>query len=220
MSSADAKPTEGKSEKPNPPAPQVFLTADIQKYDLWWVVREWIPLAEGAKPITGIKASEARLREWGRCGTFTELDQVAIRHNALRVLVDSGYAERITEVYAACQQLNMIPTKGAGRRMALPWVQRQINPFEGDPRGRQSQGNIILLLEFHADTLKSRMYEMICNRVPGFAWSVYKDIEREYVNQMTAEEKADGLWKMKRGRADNHLWDCEVLQVLAADVFL
>jgi hypothetical protein len=61
---------------------------------------------------------------------------------------------------------------------------------------------------------------MMCNRVPGFQWSVYQGIEREYVNQMTSEEKTDGLWKLKRGRTNNHLWDDEVLQLLAADVFL
>jgi len=197
-----------------------FVTCDVQKFNLWWTAREWSyrPRAEGvAGPV---QAFESRLLDFGNCTTFGELDAVAGKANAARVLVDSGYAERIGEVYGACAQFNLIPTKGVGgRTMKLPWTQSTINPAEGITGSRGGAQNI-LLIQFHADTFKSRLYEMVCGRVAGLDWSVYKNIDREYVAQMTSEEKSDGTWKLKRGRRDNHLWDCEVLQVLATDVFI
>jgi hypothetical protein len=49
-------------------------------------------------------------------------------------------------------------------------------------------------------------------------WHVYRGIEEQYCKQVASEERVDGKWQTKRGHPNNHLWDCEVLQVLAATI--
>jgi hypothetical protein len=49
-------------------------------------------------------------------------------------------------------------------------------------------------------------------------WYVYRHPERDYVRQVTAEQKQEGEWKLREGHPHNHLFDCEVLQLLAATI--
>ena len=49
-------------------------------------------------------------------------------------------------------------------------------------------------------------------------WHVYKGIERDYVRQVMSEQLTPKGWVVRKGYSDNHLWDCEVLQVLAATI--
>ena len=59
------------------------------------------------------------------------------------------------------------------------------------------------------------------------SWMVYKDCDREYAEQVTAEHKivernSNGkekqVWRQKTSHADNHYLDCEVYCMCAADI--
>jgi hypothetical protein len=49
------------------------------------------------------------------------------------------------------------------------------------------------------------------------SWRIPQDISSQYVEQMTSEQCVDGKWQ--RVKRDNHLWDCEVMQVLCSRVY-
>ena len=131
----------------------------------------------------------------------------------MAVLVDSGYGVRTSEVYQICLAHNFLPSKGASRKMSMPWTQQQINIFEGTRR--QRNGESIQLLVFDTAQIKGVLFDMI----EGSSWHLPRDISTDYIQQMTSEEMIADKWVLKRGHKDNHLLDCEVLQVLAAMVF-
>ena len=64
---------------------------------------------------------------------------------------------------------------------------------------------------------------------PGAAgsWNVYRDIEREYADQICAEQKVEKkdkkgrvavVWEKISSHAQNHLLDCETNNALAAEI--
>jgi hypothetical protein len=50
-------------------------------------------------------------------------------------------------------------------------------------------------------------------------WAIPRDTGAEYQQQVTSEQQVGGKWRLRRGQRDNHLWDCEVLQLLGATIF-
>jgi phage terminase large subunit GpA-like protein len=180
-----------------------LMTVDVQKDHFWYVVREW---CVGGKSC---------LVEWGMCGSWDQLDDIATRHKAEAVVVDSGYGERTTETYDECIRRRLNPAKGDDRGSSpeLPWRKSQINPYEGTRRAHD--GASISLLLWHTDTFKLMLLARMRGDVPG--WYVYRGIERDYKLQVTAEERTPKGW-IKR-RRDNHLLDCEAMQMLAAAAY-
>lgn len=183
----------------------ILTTADVQKGYGYHLTREWV--ANG----------DSGLIDWGEWHTWRQLNQIANERKANRVLVDSGYAERQQETYQACKEYRFIPTAGNENISNLLFVENRINPFEGTRRHNKNMprsARIVLIL-FRTFPLKGQL----AARIEGgtqYAWHVYHDIEREYVEQMTAEEYIDGKWI---AHGANHLWDCEVLQLLGATRF-
>lgn len=209
------------SDVPTTPAAPVqpltvtHVTVDVQKLSLYWVAREW---RQRVGDSLGPRWDRTRLLEWGQVTTFDEIAAIADKVRAYHVLVDSGYGERTMEVYEACWSKNFRPTKGTDRKMLTPWARSDINPFEGDRSGRQRQQAILPLIQVQTDHYKQRLLALIRGETPGITWEVYQGIDREYVAQVASEERVDGKWRLKRGVRDNHLWDCEVLQVVASDL--
>ena len=76
----------------------------------------------------------------------------------------------------------------------------------------------------YKDMIYSRMQRD--NQKQG-SWMVYKECDREYANQVTAEQKViernkngtkTARWKLKKSHADNHYLDAEVYAFAAADI--
>jgi phage terminase large subunit GpA-like protein len=178
------------------------MTVDVQKDYFVFLIREWC------------MGGASCLVDWGTAGTWDEIDSLATKHRA-EVLVDSGYGERTMEVYDECIRRKFIPAKGDERATApeLPWRKSEINPYEGTRRARD--GDHMGLVLWHTDTFKLMLLARMRGEVPG--WFVYRRVERDYKLQTTAEERTPKGW-VKRRRA-NHLWDCEVLQMVAATAY-
>jgi len=180
-----------------------LMTVDVQKDHFWYLVREWA--VGGASCLV----------EWGTAGSWDQLDEIALRHKAEAVVVDSGYGERTIEVYDECVRRRMCPAKGddKGTTPELPWRKSDINPYEGTRR--QRDGERMSLLLWHTDTFKLMLLARMRGDVDG--WYVYRGIERDYCQQVTAEERTPTGW-IKR-RRDNHLLDCEAMQICAAHAY-
>lgn len=180
----------------------VLLTADVQKGYGWYVAREWV--------LNG----DSGLIDYGAWTTWAELNKRATELKAKHVLVDSAYGDRTQETYEACWQYKFVPTQGKENIPDLLYRLKDINPFAGsnDPKTKRKRGKITLML-FRTDPMKSQLMLRIRGETE-FGWYVYDNIEETYVHQVTSEERIEGVWVPVGGA--NHLWDCEVLQLLGA----
>ena len=179
-----------------------ILSVDVQKGHMWWVCRQWIDGGDSA------------LIDYGYAVTWQDIEKKAEEYNVVRVLVDVGYAQRAMEVYEYCYQFNAWPTKGQNTSMSLPYSKQVIDPFEGK---RGAGEETIVQFNFKTDSFKLVMMDLLRGEGAN-KWYIYKHAERAYVRQVASEQRIDGEWKTKPGHADNHLWDCEVLQLLGATI--
>ena len=184
---------------------RVIVTVDVQKGYGWWLAREWV------------KGGDSGLIDYGKWMDWGELNDTATAAKASWVLVDCGYAERQQEVYEASLKYRFIPTKGQENIKDLLFLESAINPFEGKRRHRERHSLTVLF--FKTDPFKMQLMQRI-RAESGHAWYTYRDPEVDYQNQVTSEHREDGRWKIKPGHGtENHLWDCETLQLLGATRF-
>jgi len=182
----------------------VIVTADVQKGYGYWLAREWI------------ENGDSGLLAWGEWHTWKQLDEYAKKVRANRVLVDAGYAQRQQETYMACKEHKFIPTMGRENIKDLLFTVQRINPYEGtrkQGRGRSGRRQMIEIIYFRTDPIKTQLTARIKGET-AYAWYVYHNVEHEYRQQVTAEQKIDGDWK---AFGPNHVFDMEVLQLLAAE---
>ena len=130
--------------------------------------------------------------------------------------MDYGYAERRQEVREQAYQRTYIPVLGEGN---LPKYcdskAKVILLYEGTES--QKDGERIGIIMARPDTYKSVLLDLQ-NGEGDRQWYCYRHIELEYVRQVTAEKCVDGKWVEKKGHPNNHLWDCEWMQLLAASL--
>ncbi len=194
---------------------EVYTTADMQKLWMKVISREWVKggdsgLIDWAQVDYNVVDAAHALDHWDK------LDEIAEKHGAALVYIDSGYEGKQQEVYENCAvRQGMIPTKGADRRLTMDWVRTDINPFSG--KRKQVEGQTIGLITFDTDVYKTKTLAMIRGEGPA-KWKVYQKTERQYVTEVLAEEKVGAKWVEKKGHRHNDFWDCEVLQTLAATI--
>ena len=180
--------------------PSTFLTLDIQKESIVYVVRQW---GLGGRSV---KIAHGRVFDW------ESVEGLADFHNVTKIYADNSYTQRQSEVYDQCIKIKMIPTFGRVQLM-LPYSKRIVDPYEGKSGAGSTQ---ISAYTFNPDIFKSQLYDMIRGASKCEWW--INDTEADYVKQMSAEECVGGIWKMRRNHLHNHFFDCEVLQVLAATI--
>jgi phage terminase large subunit GpA-like protein len=140
-------------------------------------------------------------------------------HNINLACMDSGY--NTDEVFAFCaHHLGLVvPTKGASNPLKSRYQVSIIDKSIG-----------FGLRQYLMDT--NQLKNLIASRMgidPGAAgsWNVYRDIDREYCDQICSEQKVEH--KDKKGRVTtgwekigshvaNHLLDCETNNALAAEI--
>lgn len=184
-----------------------FMTVDVQRDYKWWVVREWV------------KGGDSGLVAYGTCVRYSEVDELARQHGAAKVFVDAGDGDEQWDIYQACLKYRFIPTQGV-ENLDQPFRDVTINPKTGKHtarlRGGSSKG-LITVLRFRTSPFKHKLLARVTGK-PGPRWLVYEGIERGYCEQVSSErwnEQAQA-WELCEGITRNHLWDCEVYQVLAA----
>ncbi len=204
---------------------------DVQKDHAWFASRGW---CEGERSY---------LVDWGRvewAGTQSvELVTALVEASWLKlapdgkateaamqnrlVLIDAGHRRDEVEDVARRYPALVRPTVGRSMRGGAAFRAVQADK---DLRGQNIAGGL-MLWPFDADTYKNKTARLIATDAaqPG-AWFVPTEVGEEYLRQVTAEERlriySGGVprevWRMRRGRRQNHLWDCEVLCTLAADM--
>lgn len=210
------------------------MTVDVQEDCFWAVIRAWAKSAESRLLWTG------KLFTWG--DVRKKQDEFKVYDGS--VIVDSGDGNRTLEVYGRCAENGHIEIVD-NRELWVCWKASKgehvesfayytkagpvFLPFRwplgfGDPRsGKEGQGGKCCpLIQFSNPTIKDILVKLRDGK--GAKWSTREDVCKEWHEHMYSERRVrvwDKLgqyqWKWENiGRRPNHLWDCEVLQVVSA----
>lgn len=212
-------------ERDTVPQGSLILTAfvDVQKDHFWWAIRAW---GEG-------------MTSWlvdygggpGICETWTDIEDVLNRefqqpetgqsYRVFFALIDSGY--RTSEVYDFCVEHPGLtaPSKGLDETSArgIPYRVGKI-----DKLGYTDLKLYLLDTEFYKDFLFGRLNKPAGERG---SWNIFKDCPRGYADQVCSEHKVKEFnrkgvsterYKTIQEGMDNHLLDCEVGNIAAAEI--
>ena len=188
-----------------------FLTVDVQKDHMYYLVRAWA--ANG----------QSRLITWGIVKTWDEIRAVQLKIKVADgfTFLDSGHMT--DEVYRICSLYGWHATKGSGQN-EFPWkitdpsarsgVRMIFKPFSR-PKPIATAGKCNLY-QFSNLLFKDLLARLRKTGVHTYA----ADAGEEYTKQMNSEKRGTTpagkpIWLLVGERA-NHLFDCEVLQLLPA----
>ena len=189
----------------------VILTTDVQKECFWFVLREWVD------------DGDSGLLDYGRAVEQLELRELGVKYSARGVLVDNSYEERQNEMIESASRGLL---KGAflcygrdnikdvqGRLIDYAKPKLMTDPYEGTAKQGLYKCNLVT---FCPDRIKNYLYALTAG-LDWHKWRVPRNISELYTAQMTSEQGLDGKWT--KIRRDNHLWDCEVMQLLGCRLF-
>lgn len=205
-------------ERGTMPARAQLLTAgvDVQLDHFWYSVRAWGP------HMTSWLVDNGRAETWADVATIIDrnyADENGEIRNVNLACIDSGY--NTDEVYQFCaEHLGVaVPTKGSSTALKSRYTVTVLD---------KAVGFGLRLFSFDPNQLK----DYIAGRLavdagaPG-SWNVYKDIEREYCDQVCAEQKVEHkdkkgrvsyVWEKITSHAQNHYLDAETNNILAAEI--
>ena len=147
-------------------------------------------------------------------------------------LIDSG--DQTSYVYGLVDRwrdIDIRPTKGEASNTGALW---KISHRRKDPRTGKAYSGDVRLYTVNTDYFKDLAALLISvpEAGPGFM-HLPDDVDHEYLMQVTSEykvvdrkrgkagrsaRKPPKIWKMRAGRSRNHYWDCEVGNVIAAEM--
>jgi phage terminase large subunit GpA-like protein len=198
-----------------------FFTIDVQAREFWGVIRDWK------------KTGESRLVWAGTIATEGEIEMLQQKYsvNPWDIFKDSGFDT--TRVYLACLKHGWVPLKGDDREKFFhsrpgrkPVAKVFSEPIKIDTGiGTVKQGDrrgFIKLFLWSNPSVKDVLQRLMSGQ--GASWEIPADIFPEYHKHLSAEVKKEVkdrttgrlkyIWV--RIRKDNHLFDCEAMQIVAA----
>lgn len=199
-----------------------FMSADRQEAGgehYWWVIRSFGPFGK------------SRLVAYGRCNTTADLEEVRSSHGVSpgNSLIDSGF--KASEVYRFCAATGWKPMKGdeapfilvndpaRKRSVRQLWRRSMVDPHHGTPQAGRFKP--LPLFTWCNDPTKDLLAEYMANLVGD--WSLPRDVGRDYLRQVSAEHREEVVgtkgqvkFRWRRRRRDNHLFDCELMILIAA----
>lgn len=212
----------------------VFLTADVQETEFWVVVRGWK------------KTGDSVLLWAGKLFTWDEIEakQNEFKVPPQCVFIDAAYEQnRVVRECAKRNKLVMIGRKqdwlgwkalDGENQETKSFVYKPENskpillPYSYPPKYLSGTSGISTgksFAKFHLwsnRTIKDILYRLRERR--GAKWLAYDEAPQEWHEQMYSERRIRDYDKFGRerikweriGKRDNHLWDCEAMQVVAA----
>ena len=191
---------------------------DVQESSLYWTIRAW------GNFITSQNIAHGQAYSWREIEKIMNLEYKKEDESPMLVdlcLVDSG--DQTDDVYDFCADNAdwTLPVKGSSKTMLSHYKLSKVNKQDS-----KANGMTLVMVDGgkYKDMIYSRMQRD--NQKQG-SWMVYKECDREYANQVTAEQKViernkngteTARWKVKKSHADNHYLDAEVYAFAAADI--
>lgn len=214
----------------------VSMGVDVQRVGnvKYYVVRAW-----------NKNGNESRRLDFGVTIHWSDIEEIRKKYNIPlpMVHVDSGDGETTVQVYQEClikgmvvklggnlQFISYTPTKGDGSKTSykhVDGVNRLYSPVSnqdaGFPQGHKLKGIPAPLILFSNYSIKTILGNLRDNQIPNVTWKIDAPDE-QYDKQMYSEglmdvvDKKSGLTVKRwiQTHQDNHFWDCEVLNLLAA----
>jgi hypothetical protein len=218
--------------------PWRFATIDVQRNHFWGIVRQWSAdgrsrLVARAKLLTRQEVQQFCADNGVLHGQWMEerlpFGELVLTADS-RVFLDSKY--HTSEVLEICAQYGFHCVnsykRNAFKHNDGTWHMhdegRLLDPFSG--KKYDGIPKRVRQWFFVADAAKDRMEILRSTTGPDDLpmWTASEDCGDEYKAQMAAEAKvkvfgADNVsfeWRWKRIQSDNHYFDCETMQILAA----
>jgi len=206
----------------------LVATADTQKDHFWYTLRAW---GNGRRSV---------LVKHGKVETLNMLEELCLHTNYQVIdrngsvvasmmpsllLIDSG-GHRTQEVYlfAESNPDRIFPTKGASHQQRSPVVSRRVS--YKSPGEKESVVDVQLQM-FDVGHYKDELarLQQTSESDPDH-WQLNDKVDDEYISQMSSQHKVmvrskSGqrmIWETISSGARDHLWDCEVLQCVSADI--
>lgn len=187
---------------------RVFVSGDVQKLSLYVLGREWVSTKAG-RADSGL-VDWAEVADWG---TFEERTRAM---GAAASFVDLRYKWRRGEVIEyAVNYPRIVPCMGSDSRMKNLLRVGVLDAREGRAGGGRHRNGLGYLV-FDSWAISWHLFQLMLGREGYGAWRLPRDVSREYVRQATAEEWVEGRAVERHPGSDNHLLDCEKMQVVAA----
>ena len=215
-----------------------FLTIDVQKDHLYWLIRAW-----------SNKSPESRLVDWGTVIGFSEIEDIIKKYNIhpLCIGIDSGFATR--NIYAESIQRGKVINLANGKRMFAQWT-----CFKGDggvglvpkkfykhkieengkkididklysaltlvdpqlPSGSKFKPFRANLYAYSNYSIKTILFALRDHRLP-FDWKLNDRANADYNQQMFSEELNQKSGRYEQiGNIPNHILDLEAIQLVMA----
>jgi phage terminase large subunit GpA-like protein len=187
-----------------------FMTIDRQMDHFWVAIRAW--RADG----------ESRLLYYGKEATEKRLVDLQVQYSIrpMHVFQDSGW--QAGQVYAACAKHGWVALKGDkadNYRHDLNGVKSR--KFFSEPQIMDVAEGRLFLMFWSNRNVKDVLFRLRTG--DGVAWEIPADVPRDWLTQIDTEvlkERPDKDGKPEtrwvRIQRDNHAWDCEAMQVVAA----
>lgn len=191
-----------------------FMTVDVQKGHFWAIIRAWQ------------SGGDSRLLWEGRVETWDNVRYLQERYNVENrcVFVDAGYMQEAVakEAHKVTNSKDLRPwnmTKGEDAEGYIKQIgeRRFSRIFSDFVPCQSSDGLKYKLIKFSNIRAKDRLSALMASGQLG----IPTDASKNYHAQMQNEQKKEvspgrWRWQLTKQHAPNHLWDCEVLQVVAA----
>lgn len=206
---------------------RTFLTVDVQKRGVYWVMRGWGARRESWLIDYGYLAGDTDSGE-----VWDELEDLARASlpgemGISMLLIDSGYRPgkpaivQENLVYDFCRRFGRVfarPIKGERYLSGNRWFTTTDNDTDSRGKPRKSAGLILHRLNTHE--FKSRVFEKINRRAElAGGWHVPEGIGDDYAKQIVAEScrwvAGKPVWDELGA---NHYLDCEMMQEAAAEI--
>ena len=193
----------------------LILTVDVQKYHLWWVARWWAVVGERV---------ESGLEEWGNLASFGDLCElvVSVQPNCIGIDV-GGWGKtgrgkdvhpRYGEVVDFCASYGALALKGEDNMGQDIHTYPDQDPREGR-RSSAARDSTYMRMTWNTDIMRSKLLAAIRGETT-FGWHIPKMPGREYVRQVMSTHKVNGDWVLKKSYHDDHMFDCEAMQLALA----
>jgi hypothetical protein len=196
-----------------------FMTTDVQKGHFWCVIRAW-KLGGESRLLW-----EGKVVAWENLRTLQERYGLENRH----LFVDARYEPE--KVALECEKArteednnpwNLLMGEGLGGYDQRVGKNRKVKRVYSDyVNTRSMSGMRYRFIKFSNLLAKNKLAVLMDSE--GFGIPV--DVSKQYQAQMQSErkvEKTPGKWvwePIKKSHSNNHMWDCEVMQVVAACLF-
>ena len=190
-----------------------IMTVDVQRDHFWYVARAW--------KVDG----SSRLITEGKALTVNCLRDLQNRYKIIdnRVFLDSQYEPG--RVYTYCTDNNWIALKGEGRKEFVktnPKTGLRISkPYSDAHQALAPNGKYAIYVFWCNEPIKDIL--AILKAGQGTAWETPSDISKDYIHQINSEMKMDVksssghiVKRWVKIKKDNHLWDCEAMNLVAA----